>query len=238
MKPPLIALLDWDNTLSQGFTITRWAAFLAARGLFRSADAQSIARYISDYAGGTVTYSQLASNVPEHYASGLKGQHVERIEHEARTFVNSDAHNLFAFTATLVTELAAADISPIVISGAPTEILAVYRERLHLSRIWGVEVEKVNGRYAGALSTNPATRATKQAIIDAEVDRSWQVVLALGDSESDLPLLSIASARLIVDNPTLMPAHSHTLHASSRMTPAEAKQTLRELLQIASGETK
>lgn len=210
-----VALLDWDRTLSEGFMLERWAAFLEAKGYFKSDDAQMIADLIGGLQDDRASYASMAERVPTHYANGLRGQVAARIALEAEAFGRLEQRRMFQFAKSLLEQLAARQIHPVIISGAPAEVLLAMRQSLGLGDIYGLEVAHSHGRYSSRLSANPATARVKQWLVDAAISRRSDIVLAAGDSEADLPLLVAARVRIVVDNAALLKSDSETLHISS-----------------------
>ena len=68
-----------------------------------------------------------------------------------------------------------------------------------------------DGRFTGELELNPAEQTAKERIISTALEDAT-VVLAVGDSEADLPMLEAAQAKIVVDNDALLDDDEHTLH--------------------------
>jgi phosphoserine phosphatase len=83
-------------------------------------------------------------------------------------------------------------IHALVASGAPSEVLDAYTHTLPIGLSSGVAGTVRGGVFTGDLDLNPAVAETKQAIV-AEVAERAEIVLAVGDSTADLPLLGVFS---------------------------------------------
>lgn len=58
------ALLDWDNTLRPGFTLTDWVDFLDSRKQFDHVTADEVANLMKSYFRRSASYSEVAESAP------------------------------------------------------------------------------------------------------------------------------------------------------------------------------
>src|SRR5262249_11040170 len=135
-----LALLDWDNTLHAGFTMTRWTHFLSERGLFFSGITTMISDAVREYVAGRLTYEWLAAELPAFYAEGLAGRKGADIRRAAESFVQTDNQDVFPFARLLLKTLRTFGIRTAVISGCPMEPLVVYRSLLEFDDIYALTV--------------------------------------------------------------------------------------------------
>ncbi len=216
--PKRVALLDWDGSLHRGLTLRSWTRYLCERHLLPQTIATQIETRFAAYDEGDLPYRRLAVETPELYARGLEGVRQEELRAHARSYVErDDARALFPFSRLLLESLVEREIETVVISGSPIETLAVHQERLPIRRQWGITVAVSNGLYTGELELNPAEQTAKEHIISATLDDA-RVLLAIGDSEADVPMLEIAEARIVVGNDALFSGDKATLHLSPGST--------------------
>lgn len=208
-----LALLDWDNCLRRGFTLYDWAFYLARHDQFDRSDAGRLRQLLQLYSKGEIGYEELSHIGPETYARGMSGTAVFDVQNLAARFVAED-RAVFPFALPLVRTLIERDLETIVISGAPTELLQQYQQQFNWSRVYGIEISQENRRYSNSLLQNPATPSGKRELADT-VSANRDVAVGLGDSISDLPLLDLASCRIVVDNPGLLPPDRTVLHVST-----------------------
>ncbi len=212
-----VALLDWDDSLHRGLTLRDWTHYLGERELLPGGIVDAIEERYAAHDQGELSYRRLATETPELYARGLEGVAQAELEALARPYVDMDRNALFPFAQTLLESLVERDIEPLVISGSPVETLRLHREQLPIGRLWGITVEVREGLYTGELELNPAEQTAKDRVISTALERAT-VVLAVGDSEADLPMLESAQARIVVDNDDLFSDDEATLHLSPDCT--------------------
>ena len=223
-----IVVSDWDNTMREGFTMGDWTSFLAERGNFPKALARSIKSDMEDYANKVISYEELAHRVTSKYAKGLSGESQSTISQAADEFVDAD-QQLFEFVRPLTDFLRAHGVPFILISGCPREPLVAYQQALGISRIYALALEVVNGVYTNKLHLNPTLGDEKARIVEV-LARDSEIILALGDSKADLPLLEAASHTVIVDNPGLTPQGSRTVHRLSSASSKKAVDNLKDVI--------
>lgn len=224
-----VALLDWDNSLHRGLTLRNWSHYLGERGLLPGAVVAAIEARYAAYDEGDFPYRRLATEAPELYARGLKGVRQVDLQTDARAYVERDVLEVFAFSRVLLDCLVDREIETLVVSGSPTETLAIHQERLPIRQFWGITTVVRDGRYTGELELNPAEQTAKDDVISTAVKEA-RVMLAVGDTEADIPMLDAAEARIVVDNDDLFSGDEATLHLAPDSTSDGGLAELRAFL--------
>ena len=212
-----VALLDWDNSLHDGLTLRSWTPYLWERGLVSKDVVDAVEERYAAYDQGDLPYRRLAMEAPELYARGLQGVRRSELQAQARSYVDQDTYDLFPFSRVLLESLVERKIESLIISGSPIETLAVHQELLPISRLWGITVAVRDGLYTGDLELNPAEQTAKEEVISTAIKEA-RVMLAVGDTEADIPMLEAAEARIVVDNAALFSDDEKTLHLSPNST--------------------
>ncbi len=199
-----MALLDWDNTLHDGWTLEPWVRFLVDRGQAPprlAVDGEQLSR---DYLEGRLgDSSDLAHRANTLYAGAAAGWRLADLAALVAPFVEEvDRALVFGFVPALLGWLVDRGIEPVVVTGAPTELVGGYVEPLG-GRVVGLSLEVDGDRYTGAVRRNPGTGAEKARAVAELVGEGFEVELGAGDSESDLPLLVAGRRRLVMGNPGL-----------------------------------
>jgi phosphoserine phosphatase len=197
--PDGVALLDWDNSLHDGYTMGPWLHALArdAResGIARRFDAARAA-----HEAGDLPYDRFAHLAEELYTGLAEGRQVADFEQVALRLVPVDT--LRPGTPDLVAALRAMGIRPILISGAPIEMLRAHAAALGLAPgdVTGWVLERAGDRYVGRLASgNTARGGSKAAIVARLLAQGARAVLGVGDSEADRPLVDAARIGAWVD---------------------------------------
>jgi phosphoserine phosphatase len=201
---PRIALLDWDNTLHQGWTLLAWCEYLWNEDLINNGEELSgkIRELLADYPSGQ-SHDELAVHTSELYANARKALSPDTIRDAAKKFVaNPRRFQPYRWAEPLLRGLTRLGIAPIIISGAPTDVLtewAIPRSNI-LAACFGLEAPNATSvalpnEFLAAIipgQVNPATTNGKQHMVDQLKRTKRRVVLAVGDSASDSPLWEAA----------------------------------------------
>jgi phosphoserine phosphatase len=198
-----VAVLDWDNSLRDGWLIVDWAEKLSSDGLLAPALPQGLRALLKRYKMGQVSYQQLAETIPQRFAEGLAGLSVKQITTHAEGFVTGDPVGLRPFALDLISALRLRKIAVIFVSGAPQEILATLLKRYGAAEAFGTIFAHADGKYTGVVSTSRASQHAKAVIAHALQHRGLRIVVAVGDSGADVPILTPAVVPVVVGNPDL-----------------------------------
>jgi len=206
-----IALLDWDNTLHDGWTLQPWVQYLVDRGQAPASLGVDGERLILDYLEGRLDgHSDLAHRAGTLYASASAGWRTGDVADLVAPFLaDVDRGLVFSFVPALLTWLVEHGIEPVIVTGAPVELVAGYVESSG-GRVLGLTLVESDGRYTGAIGRNHGTGIEKARVVAELAADGNEVVLGAGDTDSDLPLLRAAHRQLVVGNPDLAREFPHT----------------------------
>jgi HAD superfamily phosphoserine phosphatase-like hydrolase len=214
----MVALLDWDNTLQAGWSILPWLEYLATLSDQSIYAREAIEDLTNKYELKLIDHDELSRTCAAAYGELLTGMSVPDVADLANKYLNNHSpQDPFPFTDRLLSVLRAHGIAPIIVSGAPKELVDGISTRLNIQEYYCLEIDSQGGMYTGSIKTNAGLREAKSAIV-AGIERSWRsVVLALGDSESDIPMLDGAKRRVIVGE---LAAQAHwTSQTTLRLIP-------------------
>jgi phosphoserine phosphatase len=200
-----IALLDWDGSITKDFTIRMWVRFLSVHGVISKEANKDISKLFNLFYKGKISHDRLALETAQIYCMYLKGHRRKIIEELASRYVLESLKYLHFFSLLLFEKLEEKNIQIIVVSGAPVEILNKYKEKFSIIRqVFGLKLKAMNGSYTGDIELNPGVMETKQYIVRQVTEyMDNKVILAVGNSESDIPLFKASSLSMVVDNPRL-----------------------------------
>jgi len=244
---PRIALLDWDNTLHDGWTLIRWCEFLGQEGLILNGAevAAKLTELLADYPNG-LSYDELAAQTAELYAHAIRPASPSEIREAARRFVaDSRRFRPHRWVDPFLRGLRDYGIAPIIVSGAPAEVLAAWAATRKdvVAACFGLEAPNatsaaLSNEFLAAITpglVNPATAEGKQQLVDQLVRTRRRIVLGVGDSVSDIPLMGTADAAiyigtvikppggetssLVVEDPVRLEAHTLLEWVRARLEP-------------------
>jgi HAD superfamily phosphoserine phosphatase-like hydrolase len=197
-----VALLDLDNTLRVGWSLRPWLAFLSRNGI-EQADAcigSTNALFEEYLTSNHADHDALAISCAQAYAEMAKGISVTEMDEAGATFVNNyDATNVHDFVSPLVEYLKARKIAPVIVSGAPLELVKHHAARLGVEQYFGLKLAvNEHGCFDGGIEKNPGVAAEKRNVVREIKNLGRVATLAVGDSESDLPLWDAAPNKIVV----------------------------------------
>lgn len=221
------ALVDWDNTLRPGFLLREWTSFLQEREPELRQRFQSLSIVFQLFIRNELSYDEFAEQAPLAYARGMAAANIDVIKSLAVDFVRRDAtQSLYPFAIPLLALLARRKIHSIVISGAPAELLALYKSLVPVHAVFGLVLGTQDGIYTGTLEENTASAPGKAHIVERLSNDD--IVVGIGDSPADLPLLRPARIRVLVgDNGMELDGAQNAIRLSP--TNEAFEETLRRL---------
>ena len=199
-----VALLDWDNTLHHGWTLEPWVRYLVDKGQAPPSLAVEGEQLTRDYLEGRLEdHSDLAHRANTLYAAAAAGWATADVAALVGPYLDEvDRPLVYPFVPALLAWLVDHGIEPVVVTGAPAELVTPYVEPAG-GRVVGLTLAESGGRYTGAIGRNPGPAAEKTRAVAEVLADGCEVVLAAGDSVSDLPLLRAGRRQLVVANPDL-----------------------------------
>lgn len=224
------ALFDWDNTLHDGWTLEHWVIHLIAAGVVNR-DNEPEWRALRDrYATGRIGHNRLALEANRGYAAQMAGRPAKRLHDEAAAFVHGeDRHRVFPWAAGLLRRLVLSGVRPAIITGAWRHLIDLHLEAMELDpatvEVHAFTLSVNGGRFTGRIRANPGVGAAKRRVVE-RLAAHHEIVLAAGDSESDLPLLRAARRQLIVGDNAATPALRAEFAGTGTWIPDPATATL------------
>jgi phosphoserine phosphatase len=223
-----VALLDWDGTIREGFTILDWVRFLAGKGLLASGIENELNTEFTAYKNNQISHDQLASRSAGLLAGGLRGVRCKFVDRAARDFFAADRTRLHTWALEILT-LLRRYMDVVVVSGAPQEVLNCYGKMCQFAQVHGLLLETINGIYSGLVKQNPGTSNGKRDVIASFINGKT-VVIAIGNSDSDMPLFDASKMNIVVNNPSMKLGPSG-LHLASKTDVSVILKQMDELLE-------
>ena len=196
-------MLDWDRTLRRGWTLNAWVDHLIADGLVEEGYRQTLDGHFGLYLRREIDHDELAVAANTAYAEAVEGLGAAELEKRAEAHVREDLGSLFPYTERLLTGLDRRGLRVVILSGVPHELIDAYCRMLRVGEPMGLRLDTESGFFTGVMTTNPGMGVEKARVVSSLTAGGSKIVVAAGDSVSDLPQLERARIRIVVDNPDL-----------------------------------
>ena len=195
------AVLDWDNTIRKKFTLFSWMDFLYENEVInKNLVSQDIEFTQSQYALKEISHDDYARIACEIYAKAMSGIRKKDYDTLLHRYIEKDRKDIFVFSKSIFDYLYKSKIAPIIISGAPTNILNQYIDEFNIYKIYAFSEAFKKGICTGAVKYNYGVnkRKTLERLIRSY---GYKPCIAFGDSSSDIPLFDLSShAFCIIDD--------------------------------------
>jgi phosphoserine phosphatase len=89
------------------------------------------------------------------------------------------------------------DLRIVLISNTPQVMLDEYKKHFGLTEVYGLQVEQRAGLWANQVIMNPGLSDVKRRIVKELVNK-YNIILGMGDTHEDAPLLEAAKIRLFL----------------------------------------
>lgn len=181
-----IAIFDYDNTLSSGYTRYELGYAMEDAGLVKKGLRQEILQLESDHENGKIDYNRKFADdkkIFSKYYKGLKAVEVARFFRDEIKWKEM----IFPWAYELLDLLKSKDYFTVLISGSWEFILNEIQEELDIDTYFGTEIEVVEGLFTENykfIMTNDEKRKVTRSLL-REAERS----IGLGDSIADLAIL-------------------------------------------------
>ena len=198
------AVFDIDGTLIRWQLYHAVADELARRGHFGAIEYQAVreARLQWKKRAGEDSFKDYEHALVNLVDQAMAGLSVAELESACRTVIHEYKDQVYTYTRNLISELKSKNYLLFTISASQSEIVRMLAEYYGFDGYGGSEYEVVNGHYTGKKEV--LQRERKPELLKALAARhgaSYKDSIAVGDSESDIPMLE-AVERPVAFNPT------------------------------------
>lgn len=223
LKVKNCAVLDFDGTLRSGYTISAWLKFIQNSFELGYDFLSEFDELLKAYQKKNILYEELVVYAGEIYADACLGIHHNKLEALAEEFVKEDTLNIFPYTSELFEAFRESETSVFVVSGAPELPLKAYSKYLGIDEIFGLRLATTNdGECNGNIKINFGTANNKYSVV-SNLAKQFTISVAIGDAESDWPILKHAKHNFNVGN---MPID---LHDGRILTPSHHTDVIRKI---------
>jgi len=198
------ALIDWDNTISRGYTIYRLTDYLLDEGAVPESLIREFDRLRITYRLGDLAYSVYTERTCETFAAALAGCSADAYRQAVSAFLPRNEHALIEDAEALFDLLRRYGIAVYLVSGAPSDVLRAYARRFGIRGLFGFELEEsATGILTGRVVCNYGL--DKERALDRPIFRDPGAIhlLSMGDADADVPLLNRARIPIVAGGSSL-----------------------------------
>lgn len=202
--PHPFAVFDIDGTLIRWQLYHAVADKLAHHGVLDPEDFARVraARMTWKNRAGEDSFDRYEQELVKLINTAISGLAVGELERAYREVIEEYRDQVYTYTRDLIAELRAQNYLLFVISGSQAEIVKLLAEHYGFDDYGGSLYEQKDGRFTGRstpLRSHRKPEYLKKLV--AKHNATWQGSVAVGDSESDIPMLELVE-RPIAFNPT------------------------------------
>ncbi|WP_138754517.1 HAD family hydrolase [Paenibacillus sinopodophylli] len=192
------ALIDWDNTIHQGYTIYGLTDYLVKQGLVNETLTETFEQLKLAYHAEQITYADYTLQTCEAFANALAGCELERYRTCVSSYLTVNETSLFPDASLLFKLLKQLEIDVYLVSGAPAEVLRDYAAKFEIKGIYGFELAEQDGRLTGQVASNYGVDKDRVLLLPPFQASASLHLLSAGDAVADIPLLENARVPIIV----------------------------------------
>ena len=196
-KNKRVCIADWDGTLSDGYTALHWIKHLSKLDFINKKYIEEFQKQILRFKQGHINYRKLVIMGASIVARSLKGKKAQEIDIATNGFSHQVLKYIYPFVFDFIHLLKEHDIKLIVISGAPKKALDQVCKKIGVDELYAFDLNiDKNNLVIGDVSNNYGLIEKKQEIVNVIVSRYSEVILGMGNSDYDSPILEAAKNKL------------------------------------------
>ncbi len=189
-----LAIFDIDGTIFRSSLLIQLINTLVEKGIFPPAAQEETEKEYLAWLNRKGSYEDYINKVTKIYIKFIAGKTFKKINEIAQQVIAFQKDRVYRFTRDLIQKLKKENYLLVAISGSPSYIVAGYARTIGFDLCFGTEMEIRNSRFTGkALNLDSAYDKAKiiRSIIKRYPSISLKKCLAVGDTESDIPMLNM-----------------------------------------------
>jgi HAD superfamily phosphoserine phosphatase-like hydrolase len=191
------AVLDWDNTIKDGYTLFQFIDYLTGINFIDPLSKKEINIEKQRYENKEITHDILAERSWRIFAKYLREKSGAELESTIKNYLVIDREMIYLFADALFDVLRKYSIMPIIISGAPEMIIREYMPKFSIYEVFASKLKETDeGIYTGEVLSNYGY--CKSKVID-NLSKYYKKrpLMAFGDSISDKEMLEKAKFKFV-----------------------------------------
>lgn len=193
-KPLKLAIFDIDGTIFRSSLVIALIDEMVNNGTFPKRAQQELKADFLAWLDRKGTYEDYLQQVIKIFYKYTVGQYKKGFDQAVRAVIKSQKDRVYRFTRDLVRNLKRQGYFLLTISGSPADIVTPFSKYLKFDASFGREFEIINGKFTGKILNAKLLDQRKDLIAKQFFAASgrrvdWRQSIAVGDTETDIPLL-------------------------------------------------
>lgn len=208
------ALIDWDNTVRKGATLFAWMAFLHdEKNAIEDKFITNRLKICECCRQGWITHDTLCGLCTQNYVASVKGMKESDYWEYVKGYLAWDKALDVQFNRVLFAFIKKYDMPMIIATGSPANLLHDFCGQMNVDKLFAFEEVIENGVLTGEAINDAGGAKPLAAAYALERFNGEKPLLAAGDSDSDIPMLDLATIKIVVgDNKELLERYPDCIH--------------------------
>ncbi len=189
---------DVDGTLYNGESSLDFIRFAVEHNHIEKDILETIQALSSEYRSGNLSYFSLVRNTIETVTKSFHTMSTSHIDEIASKWTLSSYFNPYDFSKPLMTFLTSHGITPVLVSATPQPLIQAIAHTIGAHATLATEPEVINGVYSGTITRLLNGEEKPKAILDL-ITSSDQILIGVGDSTGDIPMLRLAQHAFVIN---------------------------------------
>jgi HAD superfamily hydrolase (TIGR01490 family) len=194
-KPIKLALFDIDGTIFRSSLLIELINGLVEDRIMPLTAKKEVEREFKAWLDRKGDYETYIKKVIAIHLKYIAGKSYVEVTASAQQTIQNLRHRVYRFTRDLIKSLQNKNYHLVTISGSPTYIVSKYAKMMGFKGFFGSEYEVKNGVFTGKV-LNLETFYKKALVLkkyldDKNLKVDFKNSIAVGDTESDIPMLSL-----------------------------------------------
>lgn len=187
---------DIDNTIYNGYITSDFYLFLTEQGLFLPEVYEAEHNIVKAFEERTINYAEATRRAIEITAKYLKGKTVARLSFYQQAFLQNQV-SLFSWVDDVFQLLREREFEPVLVSAAAEPAVSIIAEKLGISSYYATPIDAKKGVFTGKFGKIINYDEKRQVIFHHTQSYPNAMKIGVGDSEGDLPMLSLMDKALL-----------------------------------------
>ncbi len=190
-----LAVFDIDGTIFRSSLAVELIRGLVEDGVFPASAKRKMEKDYVAWVNRVGSYETFTQTVIKIFLKHVKDKRQADVERAMRAIVKKHSQRLYRYTRDLIKELQNKNYFLLAISNSPTYIVSEFAKALGFQAFYGSVYIVENGHYTGQAFSNFNNAKDKAGVLLSFLETTaqqfdLQSAIAVGDTESDIPMLS------------------------------------------------